>query len=72
MIKAGVGARVYYASIDGFDTHIGQAEAHANLLGEMGGAIGRLFDELRPAGLAERVVLMTYSEFGRRVQENGS
>ena len=72
MVKAGIGARVYYASIEGFDTHTGQANSHANLLGDLGNAVGQFFEGLREDGLGKRVVLMTYSEFGRRVQENGS
>jgi uncharacterized protein (DUF1501 family) len=70
LIQKGLGTRIYYASINGFDTHSGQAEMHANLLAEVSSAIGQFF-----AGLgaeAPRVVLMTYSEFGRRVRENGS
>lgn len=72
LINQGFGTRVYYASIDGFDTHSRQAEAHANLLNEVGQAIGHLFNELKPNNNADRVVLMTFSEFGRRVRENGS
>jgi uncharacterized protein (DUF1501 family) len=72
LINKDVGARIYYASIDGFDTHVTQADAHANLLANVSGAIGQFFNQLRPSGQAKRVVLMTYSEFGRRVRENGS
>jgi hypothetical protein len=70
LINKGLGTRLYYASIAGFDTHSGQADAHAELLGELSGAIGGFL-----GGLGEntgRVVVMTYSEFGRRVKENGS
>jgi uncharacterized protein (DUF1501 family) len=70
LIKNGLGTRLYYASIDGFDTHSRQAEPHADLMAELSGAIGSFL-----AGLGkhnQRVVIMTYSEFGRRVKENGS
>jgi uncharacterized protein (DUF1501 family) len=70
LINKGLGTRLYYASIAGFDTHSGQAEQHAGLLGELSSAIGGFL-----GGLGEhagRVVVMTYSEFGRRVKENGS
>ena len=70
LIQKGLGTRIYYASIAGFDTHSGQAEMHANLLAEVSSAIGQFFAGL--GGEAPRVVLMTYSEFGRRVRENGS
>ncbi|MBX9582494.1 MAG: DUF1501 domain-containing protein [Gemmataceae bacterium] len=70
LIQKGLGTRIYYASINGFDTHSGQAEMHANLLAEVSSAIGGFFGAL--GAEAPRVVLMTYSEFGRRVRENGS
>ncbi|MBX9627077.1 MAG: DUF1501 domain-containing protein, partial [Gemmataceae bacterium] len=70
LIQKGLGTRIYYASIAGFDTHSGQADMHANLMQEVSSAIGQFFGGL--GAEAPRVVLMTYSEFGRRVRENGS
>jgi uncharacterized protein (DUF1501 family) len=70
LIGKDVGARIYYASIDGFDTHVSQADTHANLLGNLSSAIGQFFNQLRQSGQASRVVLLTYSEFGRRLREN--
>jgi len=70
LINKGLGTRIYYASINGFDTHGAQAESHEALLGEVSSAIGEFFANIVPN--AGRVVLMTYSEFGRRVKENGS
>src|SRR6185312_1573955 len=70
LINKGLGTRLYYAAIDGFDTHSQQAEAHAGLMGEVSNAIGTFFTALGQNN--ERVVLTTYSEFGRRVKENGS
>jgi uncharacterized protein (DUF1501 family) len=72
LIKQGFGTRVFYASIDGFDTHSKQAETHATLLAEVGQAIGHLFQELKQDNHGARVVLLTFSEFGRRIKENGS
>ena len=72
MIKANVGPRVYYARQDGYDTHAAQASAHADLLGELSGALKAFQDDLAAAKVAERVVVMTFSEFGRTVRENGS
>jgi uncharacterized protein (DUF1501 family) len=72
LINREVSARIYYASIDGFDTHSKQANTHGNLLGEVSNSISQFFNQLQPAGNAGRVVLLTYSEFGRRVRENGS
>jgi uncharacterized protein (DUF1501 family) len=71
LINKGLGTRIYYVSIAGFDTHSGQADQHAELLGELSSAIGQFFNTLQKDE-ADRVVLMTYSEFGRRVKENGS
>lgn len=72
MIKAGFGTRIFYVSIDGFDTHSGQKDDHAGLMTQIGNAVQQFYNELDGSGDADRVVLMTYSEFGRRVKENGS
>lgn len=72
MIQRGFGARVFYVSIDGFDTHSDQAAMHTRLLQELAQAIQFLFNTLQGSGQDKRVLVMTFSEFGRRVQENGS
>jgi uncharacterized protein (DUF1501 family) len=75
LIDAGVGARIFYVSINCFDTHAGQGGAtgnHANLLGEVSGAISAFYRDLASRGQKDRVCLMTFSEFGRRAKENGS
>jgi uncharacterized protein (DUF1501 family) len=72
LIKQGFGTRVFYVSIDGFDTHANQAGKHADLLREIGNAIGGFFNGLKEGEHDKRVVLLTFSEFGRRVKENGS
>lgn len=72
MIRAGFGTRIFYVSIDGFDTHSQQRQTHQRLLNEVGGSVQAFFNELQGSGDADRVVLMTFSEFGRRVNENGS
>lgn len=72
LLKGGAGARVYYTTQPGYDTHYTQAEAHAELLGELSGAL-RAFDaDLTRSGLADRVAVLCFSEFGRRAAENGS
>jgi uncharacterized protein (DUF1501 family) len=71
LINKGLGTRIYYVSIGGFDTHSGQADQHEVLLGEVSAAIGQFFGAMQKDE-ADRVVLMTFSEFGRRVKENGS
>jgi uncharacterized protein (DUF1501 family) len=72
LIKGGGGTRVYYTSQDGYDTHYVQAQLHAQLLGELSGALKAFLDDLAAARLAGRVAVLCFSEFGRRVQENGS
>ena len=72
MIRAGFGTRIFYVSLDGFDTHSQQSGDHNELLQKLGNAVQTFFDELNSSGDAKRVVLMTFSEFGRRVRENGS
>jgi len=71
-IDAGLGARLFYVTIDGFDTHAGQAPAHANLLREVSDGITAFFKDLAARGQRDRVLIMTFSEFGRRAGENGS
>jgi uncharacterized protein (DUF1501 family) len=72
LIARGFGTRIFYISLDGFDTHAGQATTHANLLADLANSVSGFFDTLKKTGHDSRVRLMTYSEFGRRVQENGS
>jgi uncharacterized protein (DUF1501 family) len=72
MIKAGAAARVYYVVQAGYDTHAAQLATHAELLREFSGAVKVFLDDLAAAGLAERVALLAFSEFGRRPAENGS
>src|SRR5947209_2848746 len=75
LIDAGMGARVFYVSIDGFDTHAGQGAAqgaHANLLAEVSGAITAFYKDMAARGHKDRLLVMTFSEFGRRAKENGS
>lgn len=72
LIKSGGGTRVFYTSQAGYDTHHIQLQAHADLLGELSGALKAFLDDLAAAKLADRVMVMCFSEFGRRVKENGS
>jgi uncharacterized protein (DUF1501 family) len=72
LLKVGVGASVFYTSQPGYDTHARQLVAHAQLLFELGSALRAFLDDLTAAGLAERVAVLAFSEFGRTVRENGS
>lgn len=72
LIKTGLGARVFYTTQAGYDTHVGQFQVHPSLLTELFGALRAFLDDLTGSGLAERVAVLCFSEFGRRVAENGS
>jgi uncharacterized protein (DUF1501 family) len=72
LIVADSSARVYYTSLDGFDTHAAQLYAHRDLLSTLGKGVASLLDGLREHGLAERAAVLIFSEFGRRLRENGS
>lgn len=71
LIAGGLPTRIYYVSQGGYDTHVNQAASHPRLLGELDGAVTAFCREMRAQGNAERVLLMTFSEFGRRLAENG-
>jgi uncharacterized protein (DUF1501 family) len=72
MIAGGMPTRVYYVSHGGFDTHNQQVNTHDRLLGQLDSGLKSFFADLRQQGNDKRVVLMTFSEFGRRVAENAS
>jgi uncharacterized protein (DUF1501 family) len=72
IIKADFGTRIFYTSHDGFDTHANQLGTHAALLTELSDSISAFHDDLGEAGSADRVAVLAFSEFGRRVQENAS
>lgn len=72
LIDAGLGARLFYVSIGGFDTHSRQENAHANLLTQVSGAMTAFYRDMAAKGHGDRILMMTFSEFGRRVRENGS
>ena len=70
LVRAGSPTRAYSVSLGGFDTHANEKETHARLLGQLDAAIDKFFAELGPEH--GEVVLMAYSEFGRRVAANAS
>jgi uncharacterized protein (DUF1501 family) len=72
LIKDDVGARVFYVVQPGYDTHAGQLASHGLLLREWADSLKSFLDDLAAARLAERVAVLSFSEFGRTVRENGS
>jgi len=72
LIVGGLSTRVYYVGIGGFDTHANQPDQHANLLGGIAESISAFYRDLALQGRDKDVMLMTFSEFGRRAGENAS
>ncbi len=69
---AGVGTRVFYTAHPGYDTHSHQPPVHPRLLQEMSGALSDFMQDLREHDAAEEVSILVFSEFGRRMKDNGS
>ncbi|MBO6576494.1 MAG: DUF1501 domain-containing protein [Rhodothermales bacterium] len=72
LIKGGLGSRVYHVSLSGFDTHALQIDAHPALLSEFATATTAFLADIEAGGRANDVLVMTFSEFGRTVAENGA
>jgi uncharacterized protein (DUF1501 family) len=72
LVKAGSPTRVYGVNLNGFDTHANEKDTHARLMGELDKGVSGFFKDLGDHPAAGRVVLMAYSEFGRRVAANAS
>ena len=69
---AGLGTRIFYASIGSFDTHANQMLVHGKLWTELSGAIAAFYEDLKAHDEHEDTIIMLWSEFGRRVMDNGS
>lgn len=79
LIKGGLKTKIYLVNYGSFDTHASQAVAtdtstgtHANLLGAISEAIGAFQNDIKNQEIEDRVIGMTYSEFGRRIKSNAS
>lgn len=72
LISGKAGTRVFYAQLGGFDDHAQEKQQHAKTLQQLDSGLGAFFRDLRANGLHEDVVVMVFSEFGRRLKENGS
>lgn len=72
LINSGVSTRVYYAALSGFDTHVNQPGQQDRLLKTYADAVDALVQDLDRQGNFEKVMILTFSEFGRRVSENAS
>lgn len=72
LIGGGLPTRIFYVSQGGYDTHANQTGTHERLLTELGDSVRAFYDDLKAQGNSSRVLLMTFSEFGRRVAENAN
>lgn len=75
MIRSGLKTRVYYVTLGGFDTHAGQGAdngRHGQLMQQVGSSLKAFQADLKASGDDQRVLTMTFSEFGRRVAQNAS
>jgi uncharacterized protein (DUF1501 family) len=72
LIAGGLPTRVYYVSQGGFDTHANQLPAHERLMTDLNAAISAFVADLKAQGNFNRVLMLSFSEFGRRVSENAS
>ena len=72
LIVGGLAVPAFKVSLVGFDTHAGQAGIHARLLRQLADGLAAFATAMKAHGLWDRVLVMTYAEFGRRVAENGS
>jgi len=75
-IVRGIGSRVFWLQTGGYDTHAGQGGGgggdYANLMGTLGDGLWTFYSDIRNQGLAGDTTVIVFSEFGRRISENGS
>ncbi|HZY38202.1 MAG TPA: DUF1501 domain-containing protein [Mucilaginibacter sp.] len=71
-INSGLQTKIYYVSLSGFDTHVGQQNQQARQLKIYGDAVAAFIKDLKQTGKLDDTLVMTFSEFGRRVEQNAS
>ena len=72
LIGGGLPTRIYYVSQGGYDTHTNQIATQQRLLADLGDSLKAFVDDMNAQGNMQRVLVMTFSEFGRRVNENAN
>ncbi|HEX7577170.1 MAG TPA: DUF1501 domain-containing protein [Verrucomicrobiae bacterium] len=72
LIGGGLPTRIYYVSQGGYDTHTNQIATQQRLLADLGDSLKAFVDDMKAQGNLQRVLVMTFSEFGRRVNENAN
>ena len=71
LIKGNLNSKVYYTSLNGFDTHDNQLPIQNNKLSELNDALFSFYTDLKKASILQNVTIVVFSEFGRRVKDNG-
>ena len=69
---SGLGTRIFYTSHGGYDTHANEMPAHPKLISDLSGAISDFMDDLEEHEAADDIVILVFTEFGRRMRDNGS
>src|SRR5262249_26048789 len=72
LIKAGLTTSIYYTQLGGFDTHSNQQGTHDQLMRQAGDSLKAFLDDMNKSGDGQRVLVLVFSEFGRRLAENAS
>lgn len=72
LIKGNLNSKVYYTSLNGFDTHDNQINTHGRVLSELNDAVYSFYQDLKEAKLLQNITIVIFSEFGRRVKDNGN
>ena len=72
LVKGNLNSKVYYTSQGGYDTHDNQLAIQKNKFTELDGAIYSFYQDLKQANLLQNVTIVVFSEFGRRVKDNGN
>lgn len=72
LIKGKLGSKVYYTSLNGFDTHNNQLQSHQRQLSILNDAVFSFYNDLKNSNLLQNVTIVVFSEFGRRVKQNGT
>ncbi|WP_418263835.1 DUF1501 domain-containing protein [Flavobacterium faecale] len=70
LVKGNLNSKVYYTSLNGFDTHDNQLPTHKNKLTELNDSVYSFYEDLKKANLLQNVTVVVFSEFGRRVKDN--
>jgi uncharacterized protein (DUF1501 family) len=71
-INSGLDTMVYYVSQSGYDTHVGQAPVQSRLLKEFSEGVSVFISDLKSSGTLDNTLILVFSEFGRRVEQNAS